>query len=209
MTTTHRAGLEVRRSEPTGSWYHSFAVAASSRYWAATARILLGFIFLWAFLDKNFGWEYSTASGQGWAFGTGDGDPTYGFLNFGVNPSGPMADFFTEMSADSPSPTHWVNWLFMAGLLGIGVALMLGIFVRIGAISGAVLLLLMYLAVAPWANNIDPDTGAGSSSNPLIDEHIIYVVVLILVMLFERGRTWGLGRMWQSTSLVQKAPWLA
>ena len=52
----------------------------------------------------------------------------------------------------------------MAGLLGIGVAFTFGIFMRIGAISGAVLLFLMYLAEAPWANTIDPETGVVRST---------------------------------------------
>ena len=37
--------------------------------WAGVVRILLGFTFLWAFLDKMFGWGYSTT--DGWLFGSG------------------------------------------------------------------------------------------------------------------------------------------
>ncbi|MGW3497957.1 hypothetical protein ACWDEX_30875, partial [Streptomyces sp. NPDC001020] len=52
----------------------------------ASLRILTGFIFLWAFLDKTFGLGYSTASGKGWIDG---GSPTSGFL--GSVAVGPMA----------------------------------------------------------------------------------------------------------------------
>ena len=211
MTTQsqEQSALEVTVSEPTGGWYHGFSMASTTKYWGAVARILLGFTFLWAFLDKNFGWQFSTAKGQGWMFGAGDGDPTFGFLKFGTNPNGPFASVFTGLRPGAaPDPTYWTNYLFMAGLLGIGVALMSGVFMRIGAISGAVMLMLMYLAEAPWAKVIDP-TGASQSNNPLIDDHVIYSVVLIMLMLFGAARVWGLGKIWESQSIVKSQPWLA
>ena len=42
--------------------------------------------------------------------------------------------------APDPVPGSWVNWVFMLALLGIGVALILGVFMRIGSIGAAVLL---------------------------------------------------------------------
>lgn len=207
-TTTHHSDQSVSTSER--GWYHGFTMAASTKYWAAISRIFIGFVFLWAFLDKNFGLTYATAEGQGWAFGTGDGDPTFGFLKFGTNPEGPFADFFTGLRpGEAPAPGHWTNWLFMVGLLGIGVALILGVFMRIGVISGAVMLVLMYLAEAPWANTIDPETGQGAFNNPIMDDHIVYSVVMIMLMLFTAERTWGLGKWWQSLGFVQRFPWLA
>lgn len=211
MTTQaqDQSRLEVH-TDMSDSWYHGFTIAQTTKYWAAIARIFLGFTFLWAFLDKNFGWQYATAKGSGWMFGTGDGDPTFGFLKFGTNPNGPFASFFTGLRpGEAPDPTYWTNWLFMAGLLGIGIALTFGIFMRIGAISGALLLMLMYLAEAPWAKVIDPQTGMSQSNNPIIDDHVIFAVLAIMLMLFEAGRTWGLGKIWESWSLVQKQPWLA
>lgn len=205
--TTHTPTIEG-----SGSWLHDFRMSSTTKYWAAITRILLGFTFLWAFLDKNFGLQFTTADNAGWAFGTGDGDgdPTFGFLKFGTNPEGPFADFFTGLrSGEVPAPGHWTNWLFMAGLLGIGVALITGVFMRIATGSAVVMLLLMYLAQAPWANTIDPKTGEGAFNNPIVDDHIVYSAVLIMLMLFTAERTWGLGRIWQSTALVKKQPWLA
>src|SRR5689334_12004100 len=46
-------------------------------YALASLRLLTGFVFLWAFLDKTFGLGYATASGKGWLDG---GSPTKGFL---------------------------------------------------------------------------------------------------------------------------------
>ena len=78
--------------------------------WAVT-RLGLGFIFLWAFVDKLFGLGFATPTERAWVNG---GSPTTGFLS-GVE--GPFADFFTPMAGQA-----WADWLFMAGLAGIGVA---------------------------------------------------------------------------------------
>ena len=218
MSTTTQGDLSVTRVNEK-SWYHGFTEAASTKYWAAAARISIGFVFLWAFLDKNFGWQYTTPEGQGWMFATGDGSPTFGFLTFGTNPEGQFAGFFNSLgesagiaSADGPPalyPGSWVNWAFMLSLLAIGISLMVGFMVRIGSIGGAVLLLAMWLAEAPWANTIDPETGQGSFNNPFMDDHIVYAIVLVMLMLFTAERTFGVGKWWQSTSLVQRHPWLA
>ena len=44
----------------------------------ALLRVAVGFIFLWAFLDKFFGLGYATAADKGWIDG---GSPTKGFLS--------------------------------------------------------------------------------------------------------------------------------
>jgi thiosulfate dehydrogenase (quinone) large subunit len=215
MTTTHHSDLSVSTSER--GWYHGFTMAATTKYWAAISRIFIGFVFLWAFLDKNFGLGYTTQSDSAWNFATGDGSPTFGFLTFGTNPDGPFASFFHNlgesagvMGAEGPTlyAGSWVNWGFMLALLGIGVALILGVMVRIGSIGGAILLLFMYLAEWPL-NAVDPETGFNTANNPIMDDHIIYAVVMIMLMLFTAERTIGLGKWWESTSLVQRFPWLA
>jgi len=162
--------------------------------WAGVVRILLGFTFLWAFLDKAFGLGYATT--KAWLFGTGDGSPTAGFLKFGVNPEGPLASFFNGLAPSSPSGI--MNWLFMGALLGAGVCLILGIAMRIASIGATVLLLSMYLALAPWAKFTDESGATVATNNPIIDDHIIYSAVLMLLMFVAAGRYWGLGRMWES-----------
>lgn len=216
MTTTAKGDLSVTQASQ-GSWYHGFTQAATTKYWAAIARIAIGFIFLWAFLDKTFGLGYTTPSEEAWKFAAGDGSPTFGFLTFGTNPDGPFAGFFHNlgesagvMGAQGPalSPGSWVNWAFMLALLGIGIAMILGVGVRIGSIGGVVLLVFMYLAQWPL-NAVDPETGQNTANNPVMDDHLIYSIVLIMLMLFTAGRTLGLGKWWQSLEFVQKYPWLA
>ena len=157
-------------------------------------RILIGFTFLWAFLDKTFGLGYATT--KGWMFGTGEGNPTAGFLKFGANPNGPLASFFNGLAPSSPSAP--VNWLFMLALLGAGVGLVFGVGMRISCIGATLLLLSMWLAVAPWAKYEDKGGSTVASNNPLLDEHIIYSATLLLLMFLMAGRYWGLGRWWEA-----------
>ncbi len=166
---------------------------AAAQKWAGVTRILLGFTFLWAFLDKNFALGYSTT--KAWMFGTGEGNPTAGFLKFGANPNGPLHDFYNSLAPSSASAP--INWLFMLALLGAGVGLVLGIGMRISCIGAAILLLSMWLAVAPWAKYEDKGGSTVASNNPLLDEHIIYSATLMILMFVLAGRYWGLGRMWE------------
>jgi thiosulfate dehydrogenase [quinone] large subunit len=153
--------------------------------WAAT-RILLGFTFLWPFLDKAFGLGHETPSAKSWVNG---GSPTAGFLK---GSKGPFSGLFHSMAGSAV----W-DWLFMLGLLGIGVALLLGIGMRIATISGVVLLVLMFAASLPPANN------------PVIDDHIVYAVVLIGLAAVHAGRYVGFGTWWENLELVRHNPWLA
>src|SRR5918995_1809560 len=134
--------------------------------WAIT-RLSLGWVFLWAFLDKTFGLGNETASEAAWVNG---GSPTEGFL------------------ANAPAG------LFMIGLAGIGVALFLGIGIRIAAAAGALLLVLMWTAVLP------PD------NNPFMDDHLIYALVLVGLALINAGDVLGFGRWWSKTELVRRYP---
>ncbi len=160
-------------------------------------RLALGFLFLWAFLDKTFGFGYATPSSKSWLNG---GSPTHGFLS-GAN-VGPLQGFFRDLAKLEPG----MDWLFMIGLLGIGVALILGVALRPAAAAGALLVMMMWFAVWPFAK-----TGGGQptdSTNPIIDEHILEALALIVVAACA-GRTAGyFGRHWANLDLVQRMPWL-
>lgn len=155
-------------------------------YALAVARILLGFVFLWAFLDKTMGLGIATAHDKAWIFG---GSPTSGFLLHGVNVASPLADFFRGLAGNP-----LVDWLFMLGLLGLGVSLILGIGLRIAAVAGSMLLMMMWAASVPLKNN------------PLVDEHMIYVMVLWVVAF--SPRKWSLIDAWLQTKYVKKNEWL-
>jgi len=150
------------------------------------ARITLGWIFLWAFLDKLFGLGFSTAAQKAWIRG---GSPTLGFLT--NSPKGPFENIFHAMAGST-----FVDWLFMVGLLCLGISLILGIGMKIAGYAGTALMLLMWLAVLP------PKT------NPVVDEHIVYALLLLSFTHIPAGEWLGFGRQWARTRFVQQHPWL-
>ncbi|HEY5184615.1 MAG TPA: hypothetical protein VIM19_06850 [Actinomycetes bacterium] len=162
----------------------------------AALRIATGFIFLWAFLDKTFGLHYATPSAKAWIHG---GSPTKGFLaSVAV---GPFQSLFHSMAG-----TWWADSLFMLGLLGIGVALTAGVFMRIAASSGVVLVAFMWLATFPIAQFTSAGDPTGSN-NPIVDDHMLEALVLIVLALTYAGTTWGLGRRWARIPFVAKHRW--
>jgi thiosulfate dehydrogenase [quinone] large subunit len=171
--------------------------SSAAAKWLAVLRLATGFIFLWAFFDKTFGWGYATPSERAWVNG---GSPTKGFLsNVDV---GPFAETFRSWAGDA-----WADWLFMAALLGVGVALVAGVALRIAAASGGILMLLMWAAEWPLAK-VNESGEPTMSTNPLVDSHIIYAIVLIVLALTYAGRTWGLGKVWEQIPIVHRNRWL-
>ncbi|MGY2000340.1 hypothetical protein ACR31U_28655 [Streptomyces rochei] len=163
----------------------------------ASARVLMGFVFLWAFVDKTFGFGYATASGKGWVDG---GSPTEGFL--GHVAVGPMESTFHSWAGAA-----WADWLFMLGLLGIGLALTAGVALRLAAFAGTVMMALMWVAEWPPAKHLS-DGSASMSTNPFADYHVVYAVVLVALAAVSAGNVFGLGRLWARLPVVRDHAWL-
>ena len=157
----------------------------------ALLRLGTGFIFLWAFLDKTFGLGFSTPAERAWING---GTPSQGFL-LGDGVTGPLKPFFAGIA--SPA----TDVLFMLGMLAIGVAVILGIGLRVSAVVGSLIMVLMYLAEWPFAIN-------AGSTNPLVDYHIVYALALIVIAATSAGETWGLGKLWKTLPIVRTQAWL-
>lgn len=167
----------------------------TSLYFWAAARIALGLTFLWAFFDKLFGLGFATCRNpdtgvvitmceKAWVNG---GSPTTSFLKFATK--GPLADFYQSLVGNA-----FVDILFMAGLGLIGLALIAGIGIRIATISGVLLLLMM------WSSMLLPE------NNPLIDDHIIYAIVLLGILSSNGKQKWGLRRFWVARPIVKRLP---
>ena len=154
-------------------------------YALAAARILLGITFLWAFLDKFFGLGFATTAAKSWISG---GSPTMGFLK---GAEGPFSSVFNSLAGQT-----WVDWLFMVGLLCLGVALLLGVAVRISVVTGSLLLFMMWMASLPM------------TTNPLIDEHIIYIAVLLAIGYGVNNQVWSLSSSWKNLPSVKGRSWL-
>jgi thiosulfate dehydrogenase (quinone) large subunit len=161
-------------------------------------RLSIGWVFLWAFLDKLFALGF--ASGRNPETGVADrfgdaawingGSPTDGFLQFGLHTKEPFTGFYESLAGSS-----LIEWVYMLSMLAIGVALMLGIATRLAAGAGILWMLLFYTASA-----LSPE------NNPFMDDHIIYAIVLAGIAVVGGGRYLGLGKQWERLSFVQKYP---
>lgn len=161
----------------------------------AALRIGTGFVFFWAFLDKAFGLHYSTPSAKAWIHG---GSPTRGFLS-SVN-VGPWQSMYHAWAGK-----QWADWLFMLGLLGIGLALILGVALRLTAVAGVVLLAMMWFAVYPPAQHASDGSLTGSA-NPIVDDHVLQALAIIAIAAFGTGSRLGLGALWMRMPFVEKHP---
>lgn len=86
----------------------------------------------------------------------------------------------------SPANIGWVDFLNKWGELAIGAALILGVFMGIAAFSGILLMVLYYLPGLSF-----PFVG---TSFYIVDEHIIYILVLLLLARLKAGKIFGLSQ---------------
>ncbi len=160
----------------------------------AALRIAVGLTFLWAFFDKLLALGFATGTAEdgsvdrfGDAAWINGGSPTEGFLAFGA--SGPFEGFYNSIAGAA-----WADWLFMIGLLGIGVALTLGVAMGLATASGAVLYVLMWTVALPPENH------------PVLDDHLLGALSVVVLGLTQAGDTWGLGHWWKQTAVVRAVP---
>jgi len=159
-------------------------------------RITIGWLFLWAFLDKLLGLGFATGRDEetgeidffGDAAWINGGSPTDGFLEFGLHTKEPFEGFYADLAGQA-----WVEWIYMISMAVIGVALMLGILTRLAAIGGIVWMALFYTASAIWPEN-----------NPAIDDHVIEAIALAGIAYVGAGRYLGLGRRWERTRIGRR-----
>jgi thiosulfate dehydrogenase [quinone] large subunit len=191
--TTEQVRTRIPVSRPVRT-EEQVVTRTAARRALAVLRIAFGLTFLWAFLDKLLALGFATGvadNGSVDRFGAAawihGGSPTEGFLKFGA--VGPMTGFYHSIAGAT-----WADWLFMLGLLGIGLALTFGFAIRIAAGAGVVLYLLMWSVVLPPANN------------PVLDEHILGAISMVVLALTLAGDTWGLGKAWARLQLVRRYP---
>jgi thiosulfate dehydrogenase (quinone) large subunit len=162
--------------------------STAARRVLAALRFVIGWTFLWAFLDKTFALGFSTEAGNGWIEG---GSPTAGYL------MGASEGWFGPLW-QSLSGTAIADWLFMLALLGLGIAAILGIGLRVAAVAGVLLAGSMYLSQLP----------PSGATNPITTTHWYYALLFVLFPLLDAGRTWGLAGVWERLPLVRSASWL-
>lgn len=172
MTTRQAHTTDLSTVTPQGEQH---VLPTLGGYALGVIRLAFGFTFLWAFADKTFGLGLATPGERAWING---GSPTTGYLS-GVE--GPLAGFYQAMAGNV-----MIDWLFMLGLLGIGLTLMTGAAARVGALCGVAMYLFMYGAALPLANN------------PIVDDHLTGALVLLAIAAIPAAWHYlGMGSRWQ------------
>lgn len=149
--------------------------------WRSFALALLRFAIGWHFLYEGF---------VKWL------DPAWSAAGFLKASTGPLASTFQQLAGD-PTLLQWVNLLNVWGLILIGAALVLGLFTRLAAFFGMVLLALYYLATPPWFGAISSATWEGSYL--LVNKNLIEFLALAVVLMLPAkayGLDGWLGALW-------------
>jgi thiosulfate dehydrogenase [quinone] large subunit len=175
-------------------------------------RLFMGWTFLWAFLDKAFALGFSTGrvlndAGEtvridffgdtAWINGA---SPTAGAIGFALK--GPFVDPIQsfagyQMTEAGPAVAGWFDAFYMVSLLLIGLGLMTGVMTRIAAFGGIAWMAAFYLGTAIWPEH-----------NLFLDDHVVYSVILVGIVLANAGLYWGFGRMWQRVGFVKDRKYL-
>ena len=139
-------------------------------------RISMGWLMFYAGITKVLNSEWSAA----------------GYLKGAKTFTG----FFEWFASPAVLPvTNFVNeW----GLTLLGVSLILGIAVRLSSLLGLVLMMLYYFPILdfPYPN----------PHSYVIDDHIIYALVLLLLASLRAGRFWGLEHWCSNLPICSKFP---
>lgn len=125
---------------------------------------------------------------SGWTKLTNETWSATGYLS---QATGPFAEWFLSLVGNP-----LVDSLNIYGQIAIGLALILGIFVRPAAVAGLILMGLYYLA------QFEQNTAHG-----LIDDHVVYACLFLLMMAGGFGQIWGLDGMIGRQPSLQKKFW--
>jgi len=143
--------------------------------WLFLLRLAMGWLMFYAGITKVLDPEW-TAAGYGMSAKTFHG--LYEFLVSSGN-------------------IGWIDFINQWGLTLLGISLILGIGVRLSSILGAVLMMFYYFPVLEF-----PYIGTHSY---IVEEHIIYALVLILFAATRAGRYFGLEE-WFGKTFLKKFP---
>lgn len=146
-------------------------------YALLTLRVVMGWTMFYAGITKVLDPSWSAA----------------GFLGNAIPEGNPFTAFWTTLAND---------WLWLIdplnqwGLTLVGLALLVGAFVRWSAFWGAVMMLFYWAASLPLANGI------------VVDDHVVYAMLLFGLGAFGAGRILGLDEFLEDTGFVRNNPWL-
>ena len=196
--------MQVREVSPPGRPPRTVSLDTSGRVIvsrgaansAALLRLGLGLLYLWAFISQGLRCElhqlhhergregyvvwpaFSYDASLGWITSAFAHSPTAAFIG---STHGPLA----FIAQDLPTGIDDFGWMFALG--GLGVALTLGICMRIAGWGGFLLNIFLWFSLFP------------PNGNPIIDgEHMAFALSLLLLAFLHAGNRFGLGRWWEA-----------
>ena len=148
----------------------------------ALLRVLVGIIFLWAGVEKLVApkpfdasgfLKFGTAGTLGWPFVSGEVAEGTVF--------NPTHAFWAGL-ADNAAAISTINALVVAGEIGIGIALVLGLFTRFAGAMGTLMMLFFFFAAWNFAYGI-------------VNQHLAYALICATITGLGAGRYYGLDGM--------------
>lgn len=175
------------------------------RFSLGLARLAIGLMFLWTFVDALVGLDYP--SNRSWL----DGDSPAGPLLKAAD--GPLSTYYHDVANSA-----WTDWVLMVGLAFAGITLTLGVLVRLGALYGGLILLVIQGALLPPLDSSmtlgGPDGGTvtlpaaavRAVDIPFLPLPLVLALVLLGLVLARAENTLGFGKRWGN--VVGKVPFL-
>lgn len=145
-----------------------------STKWLFLTRLAMGWLMFYAGITKVLNPEW-TAAGYGASAKTFSG--------------------FYEWIV-SPANVGWIDFVNQWGLTLLGISLILGIGVRLSSTLGAILMMFYYFPILEF-----PMVGEHSY---IVDDHIIYALVLAFFAAVKAGRYYGL-EVWFADKFLKRA----
>ena len=113
--------------------------------------------------------------------------------------TGPLAPLFHSLAANT-SAMHAIDLIVPAGLLLVGLSLMLGLFTQLGCVGAIGFLAMFYLSQPPLSGM--PQPGA-EGAYLLVNKNLIELAAVFAILAFRTGRIAGLDALRAPKGLVR------
>ena len=142
-------------------------------FWMVILRVVIGWHFLYEGIVKLT-------------------NPNWSSVNYLMDSQGYFKEYFYSWAAN-PDTVKIIDLLNIYGLIAIGLGLILGLFSRVAAWAGVLLLLTYYISHPPcyWLTYAMPSEG----NYLFVNKVLIEMITLIVLSLFPTGRRIGIDRL--------------
>lgn len=170
------------------------------QYGLVVLRVMMGWIFLHAGLDKlESGIHYTYASvylQEAAPIATPELQMTISHLiEFPLYPFVKAGAFIAEPLMQLFATWPFLGTLVILGELFVGVALILGVLTRLGGYTGAFFMFLFFYGNADWTHGF-------------LNADLVYLVLFVLIAEIGAGQVYGLDERLREHAFVEKHPWL-